>query len=145
MKYFDIITEIHRPSLKVQPCEKSSRETEDQILEDVTLTKYLKKIKVKRKWLYKFWVILIYNKKIYMVFSSVSWMNGLLIFFIGYWLNEWFNEFFSSIEWSIGLLNDLMNGLMNVFFSYWMIEWLNGLRNDLKNDLMKSSFSYLVK
>ena len=49
MKYFDIIIEIHRPSLEVQPCEQTSRETEDQISEDVTLTKYLKRIKVKWK------------------------------------------------------------------------------------------------
>ena len=49
MKYFDIIAEIHRLSPEVQPCEQTSRETEDQILEDVTLTKYLKRIKVKRK------------------------------------------------------------------------------------------------
>ena len=45
MKDFDIITEIHLPSPQVEP----SRETEDQILEDVTLTKYLKRRKVKRK------------------------------------------------------------------------------------------------
>ena len=49
MKYFDIISETHRPSPEVQPCEKTSRETEDQIPEDVTLTKYLKRRKVKRK------------------------------------------------------------------------------------------------
>ena len=49
MKYFDIIAEIHRPSVQVQPCEQSSRESEDQIPEDVTLTKYLKRRKVKRK------------------------------------------------------------------------------------------------
>ena len=49
MKDFDIIAEIHRPSPEVQPCKHSSRETEDQIPEDVTLTKYLKRRKVKRK------------------------------------------------------------------------------------------------
>ena len=49
MKHFDIIVEIHRPSPQVQPCEQSSRETEDQIPKDVTLTKYLNRIKVKRK------------------------------------------------------------------------------------------------
>ena len=76
MKYFDIIAEIHRPSPKVQPCEQTSRDTDDQIPEYVTLTKYLKGKKVKRKWLNKFWVIIIYNKQIYMVFSSISWMNG---------------------------------------------------------------------
>ena len=48
-EYFDIIAEIHRPSLEVQLCEQSSREIEDQISEDVTLTKYLKRRKVKRK------------------------------------------------------------------------------------------------
>ena len=74
MKYFDIIAEIHCPLSEVQPCEQSSRETKDQIPEDVTLTKYLKRRKVKRKWPNKFWVILIYNKKIYLFFSSISWM-----------------------------------------------------------------------
>ena len=49
MKHFDIITEIHRPSPQVQPCDRSSRETEDHILEDALLTNYLKRIKVKRK------------------------------------------------------------------------------------------------
>ena len=41
IKYFDIIAEIHRPSPKVQPCEQTSRDTDDQIPENVTLTKYL--------------------------------------------------------------------------------------------------------
>ena len=49
MKYFDIIAEIHRPSPEVQPCERTSRDTDDQIPEDVTLTKYLKRRKIKRK------------------------------------------------------------------------------------------------
>ena len=49
MKYFDIIAEIHHPSLEVQPCKQTSRDTNDQIPEHVTLTKYLKRIKVKRK------------------------------------------------------------------------------------------------
>ena len=49
MKYFDIIAEIHRPSPKVQPCEQTSRDTDDHIPEEVTLTKYLKRRKVKRK------------------------------------------------------------------------------------------------
>ena len=49
MKDFDIIAEIHCPSYEVQPCEQTSRDTDDQIMEDVTLTKYLKRIKVKRK------------------------------------------------------------------------------------------------
>ena len=49
MKYFDIIAEIHRPSPEVQPCEQTSRDTDDQITEDVTLTIYLKRRKVKGK------------------------------------------------------------------------------------------------
>ena len=49
MKDFDIIAEIHRPSPKVQPSEQTSRDTDDQIPEDVTLTKYLKRRKVKSK------------------------------------------------------------------------------------------------
>ena len=49
MKYFDIIAEIHRPSPEVQPFEQTSRDTDDHILEDVTLTKYLNRRKVKRK------------------------------------------------------------------------------------------------
>ena len=48
MKDFEIIAEIHRPSPEVQPCEQTSRDTDDQI-PDVTLTKYLKRRKVKRK------------------------------------------------------------------------------------------------
>ena len=42
MKYFDIIAEI-------QPCEHTSRETDDKIPKYVTPTKYLKRRKVKRK------------------------------------------------------------------------------------------------
>ena len=49
MKDFDMIAEIHRPLPEVQPCEQTSRDTDDQIPEDVTLTKYLKRRKVKRK------------------------------------------------------------------------------------------------
>ena len=49
MKDFDIIAEIHLPSPEVQPSEQTSRDTYDQIPKDVTLTKYLKTRKVKRK------------------------------------------------------------------------------------------------
>ena len=49
MKYFDIIAEIHCTSPQVQPCEQSSRETDEQILEDALLAKYVKRRKVKRK------------------------------------------------------------------------------------------------
>ena len=49
MKHFDIIAEIHSPSPQVQPCEQSSRETEDHILEDALMTKYLNRRKLKRK------------------------------------------------------------------------------------------------
>ena len=45
MKYFYIIAEIHRPSPEVQPCEQTSRDTNDQVPEDVTLTKYLREEK----------------------------------------------------------------------------------------------------
>ena len=41
MKYADIIAEIHHPSPEVQPCEQTSRDTDYQIPEDLTLTKYL--------------------------------------------------------------------------------------------------------
>ena len=49
MKLFDIIAKIHSPSPQVQPCEQSSREIDEQILEDALLDKYVKRIKVKRK------------------------------------------------------------------------------------------------
>ena len=49
MKDFDITAEIHRPSPKVQPCKQTRRDTDDQIPEDVTLTKYLKRRKIKRR------------------------------------------------------------------------------------------------
>ena len=49
MKYFDIIAEIHHPSPRVQSFEHTSRDIDDQIPKDVTLTKYLKRRKVKRK------------------------------------------------------------------------------------------------
>ena len=49
MKDFEIVAEIHHPSPEVQPSEQTSRDTDDQIPEDVTLTKYLKRRKVKRK------------------------------------------------------------------------------------------------
>ena len=45
MKDFDIIAEIHRPSAEVQPSEQTGRDTDDQIPEDVTLTKYLREEK----------------------------------------------------------------------------------------------------
>ena len=49
MKYFDIIAETHYHSPEVQPSEQTSRDIDDRIPEDVTLTKYLKRRKVKRK------------------------------------------------------------------------------------------------
>ena len=87
MEHFDNIAEIHRPSPQVQPCEQSSRETEDQILEDTLLNKYLKRRKVKRKWLNFFWIILIYNKKN---------LHGFFLCFMNEWLNECFNEWFTD-------------------------------------------------
>ena len=79
MKYFDIIAEIHLPSPEVQPCEQTSRDINDQIPEDVTLTKYLKRRKVKTKWLNKFWVILIYNKKNHGFFLFHEWIFKWLL------------------------------------------------------------------
>ena len=49
MKDFNIIAEIHRPSPEVQPSEQTSRDTDDEIPEDVTLTKYLQRRIVKGK------------------------------------------------------------------------------------------------
>ena len=49
MKHFDIIAEIHSPSLQVQPCEQPSREIDEHILEDALLAKYVKRRKVKGK------------------------------------------------------------------------------------------------
>ena len=49
MKCFDIIAEIHHSSPEVKPSEHTSSDTDDQIPEDVTLTNYLKRRKVKRK------------------------------------------------------------------------------------------------
>ena len=49
MKHFDIIAKIHIPLPQVQPCEQSTRETNDQILEDALLAKYVKRRKLKRK------------------------------------------------------------------------------------------------
>ena len=49
MKYFDIIAKIHRPLPEVQPYEHTSRDSDDQIPEDVTLTKYLKRRKIKKE------------------------------------------------------------------------------------------------
>ena len=48
MKHFDIIVEIHSPSPQVQPCEQSTRETDEKIPEDQLLAKYVKRRKVKR-------------------------------------------------------------------------------------------------
>ena len=76
MKHFDIIATISSPSPQVQPSEQSTTKTDEQILEDALLAKYVKTRKVKRKWLKKFWVIRIYNNKKLHGFSSISWMNG---------------------------------------------------------------------
>ena len=47
MTHFDIIAKIYSPSQQVQPCEQSTRETDEQILEDALLAKYVKRRKVK--------------------------------------------------------------------------------------------------
>ena len=49
MKHFDIIAAISIPSLQVQLGKQSTRETNEKILEDVLLAKYVKRRKVKRK------------------------------------------------------------------------------------------------
>ena len=49
MKHFDIIAAILSPSPQVQPSKQSTRETDEQILEDALLAKYVKRRKVKRK------------------------------------------------------------------------------------------------
>ena len=49
MKQFDNIAVIPSPSPQVQPCEQSTRETDEKISEDALLAKYVKRIKVKRK------------------------------------------------------------------------------------------------
>ena len=49
MQHFHIIAAIPSPSPQVQPCKKSTRETDEQIPEDVLLAKYVKRRKVKRK------------------------------------------------------------------------------------------------
>ena len=90
---FDIIAEMHHPSPQVQPYEQSRRDTEDHISEDVLLTNYLKRRKVKRNRLKKFWEILIYNKKK---------LHGFFLCFMNECLNEcfneWFTDFFSAID-----------------------------------------------
>ena len=49
MKQFDNIAAISNSLPQVQPCEQSTRKTDEQILEDVLLIKYVKRRKVKRK------------------------------------------------------------------------------------------------
>ena len=49
MKHFHIIATIPSPFPQVQPGEQATRETGQQILEDVLLANYVKRIKVKRK------------------------------------------------------------------------------------------------
>ena len=49
MQHFHIIAAIPSPLLQVQPGEKSTRETDQQILEDALLAHYVKRRKVKKK------------------------------------------------------------------------------------------------
>ena len=49
MKQFDNITVIAIPSPQVQLCKQYTTEIDEHILEDVLLTKYVKRRKVKRK------------------------------------------------------------------------------------------------
>ena len=49
MKQFDNIAAIMSPSVQVQPCEQSTREIDEKILEYALLAKYVKRRKVKWK------------------------------------------------------------------------------------------------
>ena len=89
--------------------------TERQIPKDALLVDFVKRRKIRKKWLKKYCVIIFDNIMSCMVFSAIEWMNGLMNA-IFYWMN---------------VLTDWMNGLMNVIF-YWMnvlTEWMNGLLN----------------
>ena len=71
MQHFHIIAAIPSP-LPQDPCgEQSTREIEQQIPEDYLLAHFVKRKKVKNKWLNKFWVILFYNTILCMVFSTI--------------------------------------------------------------------------
>ena len=49
MKHFHIIAAIPSTLLQVRPREQSTRETDQQIPEDVLLANYVKRVKVKNK------------------------------------------------------------------------------------------------
>ena len=49
MKHFDNIAAIMSPSLQVQPSEQSTRDTDQEIMEDALLVNYVKRRKVKKK------------------------------------------------------------------------------------------------
>ena len=61
MQHFHIIVAIPSPLPQVQPGEQSTRETDQHIPKDALFTQYVKRRKVKKKWLNKFWVIIFYN------------------------------------------------------------------------------------
>ena len=49
MEHFHIIVAILIPSPQLQPCEQSTRETDEKIPKDALLAKYVKRRKIKRK------------------------------------------------------------------------------------------------
>ena len=81
MQHFHIIATIPIPLPQDRHGEQSTRETsgqvgealgtEQQILEDALLAHFVKRRKIKKKWLKKFWVILFYNTMLCMFFSAI--------------------------------------------------------------------------
>ena len=109
MQHFHIVVAISSPLPQDQRGKQSTREIEQQIPEDALLAHFVKRRKVKKKWLKNFWVIIFYNTMSCMVFSlfnewmvywmgvsDIDWMNGLMNVLFNYWMNEYFNEWFNE-------------------------------------------------
>ena len=87
MQHFHIIATILNPLPKNPRGKQSTKEasqqvdealgTERQTPEYELLVHFVKKRKLKNKWLKKYWVIIFYNIILCMVFSAIEWMNGL--------------------------------------------------------------------
>ena len=81
MQHFHIIATIPSPLPQDPRGKQSTRDTswqvdeasgtEQQIPKDALLAHFVKRRKVKKKWLNKFWVILFYNTMSCMVFSAI--------------------------------------------------------------------------
>ena len=143
MQHFHIIVAIMNPFPQNPQGDKSTRETSQQvdeapgterrIPEDVLLVDFVKRRKIKKKWLKKYWVIIFYNIMSCMVFSAIELIDGLMNARF-YWMNvliEWMNGLMNARFYWMNLLTERMDGLMNVIF-YWVnvfIEWMNGLMN----------------